>query len=71
MSILNRRNALFGYAVWQTGKRLMAMKAKRATGAGAGTKAWVVRVGAGVAAAVGAAWVVRRLTGGGDSTSDE
>ena len=34
MSILNRRNALMGWAVWTVGKQVMKQKARAATGAG-------------------------------------
>jgi len=36
MSIVNRRNALIGWATWTTVKRVAAMKAKRAVPSGNG-----------------------------------
>ena len=67
MSILNRRNALFGWAVWETGKKLMSAKAKRA--AGIKSRGSRIRAGvAGFAVVAGGAWLVRRLTGGGGSS---
>jgi hypothetical protein len=70
MSILNRRNAIFGYAVWETGKRVMKMRAKRAAGLGAGPKVWALRLGAGLAAAAGGVWALKRLVSRGDAADD-
>jgi hypothetical protein len=70
MSILNKRNALFGWAVWETGKRVMSAKAKgtvRSSGRRAGRVAATV---AGVGALVGGAWLARRLTCGDDSPGE-
>ena len=67
MSILNKRNAVFGWAVWQTGKKAMKMKAKRAVPSKGGGRGRVKALVAGVATAVGAAYVARRLAGGGSS----
>jgi hypothetical protein len=67
MSILNRRNALFGWAVWETGKRAMSAKAKRA--AGVKSRGGRIRAAvAGFAVVAGGAWLARRLTGGDDSS---
>jgi hypothetical protein len=62
MSIVNRRNALIGWATWSVVKRAAAMKAKRAVpappernGSSKGKKA--VKVGAILATAAGAAMV--------------
>jgi hypothetical protein len=69
MSILNRRNAIFGWAVWEAGKRAMSAKAKRS--AGVKTRGGRVRAAlAGFAVVAGGAWLVRRLTGGGDDSSE-
>ena len=60
MSVLNRRNALLGWAVWTAGKRAMKMKAKSA-GRGGGESRRPLK-GAAVAlaaTAVGAALVWR------------
>ena len=59
MSIVNRRNALIGWATWSTAKRVAAMKAKRAAAPrnGGGSKSkgkTTVKVVAVVAAAGGA-----------------
>jgi hypothetical protein len=63
MSILNRRNALFGWAVWETGKRVMSAKAKRS--AGVKSRGGRIRAAvAGFAVVAGGAWLARRLTGG-------
>jgi hypothetical protein len=57
MSIINRRNAMVGWATWTLVKRTAAMKAKRAaptSSDGSGSKGKkAVRAGAAVAAAAG------------------
>jgi hypothetical protein len=62
MSIVNRRNALIGWATWSVVKRAAAMKAKRAVpappeGSGSSKGKEAVKVGAILAAAAGAALV--------------
>jgi hypothetical protein len=72
MSILNKRNAVFGWAVWEAGKRVMSAKAKRAVKVKNGGRGGRIKaVVAGVGAAAGAAWLARRLSGGGNGSSGE
>lgn len=66
MSIVNRRNAVFGWAVWAAGKKAMKMKAKPKPGRGR-----IAALFAGVATAVGAAYVARRLVGGSGGSGGE
>jgi hypothetical protein len=53
MSIINRRNAVLGWAVWLTAKKTASMKARRASGGGPNVPL-VAATFAGVAGAVGA-----------------
>ena len=60
MSIVNRRNAVIGWATWSLVKRAAAMKAKRARPAASADRGGskgrqAVKVGAVLAAAAGAA----------------
>jgi hypothetical protein len=57
MSILNKRNAMLGWAVWSLSKAAARTKAKSAAGAGRSKKAVV---GAAAGAAALTAVVVRR-----------
>jgi hypothetical protein len=66
MTILNKRNAVFGWAVWEASKRAARMKAKQAAkpeGRGPGKKG---AVAGGLAAVGGAVWFWRRRRGGED-----
>jgi ElaB/YqjD/DUF883 family membrane-anchored ribosome-binding protein len=60
VSIVNRRNAVLGWSVWQVGKRMAKRKAKSAAPAAEGGRPnkplWAV----GIAAAVGALTFWRR-----------
>jgi MYXO-CTERM domain-containing protein len=60
MSIINRRNAVLGWSVWQVGKRAAKRKAKQAvpTGEKAGSKG--KKIVPAIAAAGGALWFWRR-----------
>jgi hypothetical protein len=71
VSIVNARNAIFGWAVWNIGKRAMKRKAKQKLPGRGGRGRRVASVASGVAAAVGLAWIARKLIGGGDSGSGE
>lgn len=53
MSIINRRNAVLGWAVWTTAKKTASMKAKRKVSGGR-PKAPFIAAFAGLAGAVGA-----------------
>ncbi len=59
MSIINRRNAVLGWAVWTTAKRAAAMKAKRKVSGGPNMPL-VAASFAGLAGAVGALAFWRR-----------
>jgi hypothetical protein len=64
MTIVNRRNALLGWAVWQVGKTTAKRKAKQAAQTDdrrPGKRAAIV---SGLAATGGALWVWRRRSGG-------
>jgi hypothetical protein len=68
MSIVNRRNAILGWSVWQVGKATAKRKAKqslktedRRPGKGAGA------VAGGLAAVGGALWFWRRRRGDDDN----
>ena len=66
MGVLNKRNAVLGWAVWNASKRVAKCKAKSATTNGSmrPTKA----VAAGLAALGGAVWFWRRRQGDSDET---
>jgi hypothetical protein len=68
MSIVNRRNAVFGWSVWQVAKRVLKRKAKSAV---PGTVDDSLRpnkpaIVSAVAAAFGALWFWRRRKSDGD-----
>ena len=67
MSIVNKRNAVLGWGVWQVGKIAAKRKAKQAleVDGGSGRKKGVVL--SALAAAGGALWFWRRRRGNGDS----
>ena len=76
MSIINRRNAVLGWAVWQTASRVAKMKARSAVASADGGTKWRKRAavaGAGVAAAGAAAMFWRKSGSGpdGESPTDE
>ncbi|HET9324713.1 MAG TPA: hypothetical protein VFO03_12610 [Gaiellaceae bacterium] len=68
MGIINRRNAVLGWAAWQAGKRVAARKARsearRGTGSSRAKKGAIVSA---VAAVGGALWFLRRRRGGDES----
>ena len=64
MSIINRRNAVLGWAVWTTAKRAAAMKAKKKLPGNSRPNApLVAATAAGLAGAVGALAFWRRHSG--------
>ena len=66
MSIVNRRNAVLGWAAWKVGKRAMRRKAQSAkptVEAGRPNKSLVAATAAGAAATVGAVAVWRKRHG--------
>ena len=66
MGVLNKRNAILGWAVWNASKRVAKQKAKSATtdGSRRPTKA----VAAGLAMLGGALWFWRRRQGDSDES---
>jgi hypothetical protein len=62
MSVLNKRNAVLGWAVWTLSKQVAKKKAKSAASSDDGlpTKS---AVAAGIAALGGALWFLRRRAG--------
>jgi LPXTG-motif cell wall-anchored protein len=70
MSILNRRNALMGWAVWTVGKQVMKQKAKAATAVapeGSRRNRAMLALGAVAAAAVTTLFFWRRRENGEDA----
>lgn len=70
MSIVNRRNALMGWAVWTVGKQVMKKKAKSAVtpeSDGSRRSRVALALGAVVAAAVTTLFFWRRRENGGDA----
>ena len=71
MSIVNRRNAVLGWAAWKVGKRAMRRKAQAAKPTvedGRPTTSLVAAGAAGAAATVGALAVWRKRHGGDDDS---
>jgi hypothetical protein len=68
MSIINRRNAVLGWAVWTTAKKTAGMKAKRKVSGGPNVPL-VAATFAGLAGAVGALAFWRKQHGSGDATA--
>ena len=62
MSVLNKRNAVLGWAVWTLSKQVAKKKAKSAASSDDGlpTKS---AIAAGIAALGGAVWFLRRRAG--------
>lgn len=72
MGIVNRRNAMLGWAAWRIGKRVAKRKAMAAVPAidedtKRPNKSAIVSV---IAAAAGVLWFWRSRSGDGDDTSD-
>lgn len=69
MGIVNRRNAVLGWAAWQVGRRVAIRRAREARSARVAdlkrrpSKGVIVSA---VAAVAGALWFVRRRRGGGE-----
>ena len=71
MSIVNRRNAVLGWAAWKVGKRAMRRKAQAAkptVEGGRPNKSLVAAGAAGAAATAGALAVWRKRRGGDDDS---
>jgi hypothetical protein len=72
VSIVNRRNAVLGWAAWKVGKRAMKRKAQSAKPTvedGRPNKSLVAATAAGAAATVGAVAVWRKRHGDDDDES--
>jgi hypothetical protein len=71
MGVMNRRNAILGWAVWKIATNVAKNKAKRAVPTSNGKSGWVKRgviVGLGFAAATGAAVLFWRKKSDDDET---
>jgi hypothetical protein len=69
VSIVNRRNALLGWAVWTMVRQQAKRRAKRAVSVDGGSGSWrgkVVAFGVAVATALGLVFVWRKLRGEGE-----
>jgi hypothetical protein len=69
MGILNRRNAVLGWGVWQVAKRSASRKAKKAKPSVEGGRPNKSLVAAGIAGAAGALTFWRKRRGSGESSS--
>ena len=71
MTILNKRNAILGWSVWQVGKMTAKRKAKQAleTDSGGGRRPGKKTAVAGLAASGGALLFWRRRSGGDSDSS--
>jgi hypothetical protein len=67
MGIVNRRNAVLGWAAWQLGKQAAKRKAKQAVTVDEPKRARKGAIVSAVAAAGGALWFWRRRRGGDES----
>ena len=68
MALVNRRNALLGWAVWTATKRMAKQKAKSATRSDDSHVPNKSAVAAGIAAVGGALWFLRRRAGSDDES---
>lgn len=70
MGLINKRNAMLGWTVWQLGKRVAKKKAKAAVPGRAddSMKPNKSAIATGLAAVGGALWFIRRRRGGSDES---
>ncbi|HKB20383.1 MAG TPA: LPXTG cell wall anchor domain-containing protein [Gaiellaceae bacterium] len=68
MGLVNRRNALLGWAVWTATKRMAKQKAKSAGRSDDSHVPNKSAVAAGIAAVGGALWFLRRRSGSDDES---
>jgi hypothetical protein len=68
MGVMNKRNALLGWAVWTATKRAAKQKAKSATGSEDSRVPNKSAVAAAIAAVGGAVWFLRRRAGSDDES---
>lgn len=66
MGVMNKRNALIGWAVWTTTKRMAKQKAKSTVNSDDSHLPNKRAVAAGIAAVGGALWFLRRRSGSDD-----
>ena len=69
MGIVNRRNAVLGWGVWNVGKRMMKRKAKGAAPSVEGGRPNKSLLAVSVAGLAGALTFWRKRRGGGESSS--
>jgi hypothetical protein len=70
MGIINRRNAVLGWATWQVGKSAARYKAKQSLKPDDSRRPGKGAVVGGLAAIGGALWFLRRRRGDGDSEGE-
>ena len=68
MGVMNKRNALIGWAVWTTTKRMAKQKAKSRVSSDDSHLPNKRAVAAGIAAVGGALWFLRRRSGSDDES---
>jgi len=70
MGLINKRNAMLGWTVWQLGKRVAKKKAKAAVPGRVddSMKPNKSAIATGLAAVGGALWFIRRRRGGSDES---
>jgi hypothetical protein len=68
MGVVNRRNAVLGWAVWTATKRVAKQKAKSAAQSDGSHLPQKSAVAAGIAAVGGALWFLRRRAGDDDKS---
>jgi hypothetical protein len=68
MGVVNRRNALLGWAVWTASKRMAKQKAKSAANSDGSRLPDKRAVAAGIAAVGGALWFLKRRSSSDDES---
>ena len=68
MGVMNKRNALLGWVVWSTTKRMAKQKAKSTVSSDDSRVPNKRAVAAGLAAVGGALWFLRRQSGSDDES---
>ena len=68
MGLVNRRNALLGWAVWTTTKRMAKQRARSAATSDDSHRPNKRAVAAGIAAVGGALWFLKRRSGSDDES---
>ena len=70
MSVLNRRNAVFGWIAYQVGKRVIRQKARQVVPAIESKRPNKSAIALGVAGALGVLMFWKKASGGDDSSPD-